>query len=88
MPWEVFVVWEFVRQKPDAGVATFPIKRKWPKVAAALGLFVSVREDFLWRQWVRRSLFSAPPDFLLSRLLRSERKAGLVLPCAMGEAEV
>ena len=37
----------------------------------------SVREDFLWRQWVRRSLFSAPPDFLLNRLLRSERKSGL-----------
>ena len=25
-------VWEFVRQKPDAGVATFLIKRKWPKI--------------------------------------------------------
>ena len=32
--------------------------------------------------------FSAPLDFLLYSLLRSERKSGLVLPCAMGNAVV
>ena len=60
--------------------------------------------NFLNRWFVRRSFvrekslpkalicaplsFSAPLDFLLYSLLRSERKSGLVLPCAMGNAVV